>query len=129
MKKIRLPFCQSPTLDTRRSTLGLRAPFILAALIAGTLGCTSPKPPEPETVPTPPDAPEVVKARELFDGGRTEDAITACIDLSRKNPEARGLTELQRTIAQKLAEERTAAVASGPNTRKRWTSPTPSASA
>ena len=130
MKKNRIPLRQNPTLDTRRSTLGLRfptsdlrsptsvlrpplsvlrSPFVLAVLIAGALGCTSPKAPEPVPVPPPPTAPEVVAAESLFASNKINEAIAACIDISRKNPEATGLADLQGRITTKLAEERTVA--------------------
>jgi len=71
-------------------------------------GCSSPKAPAPEPVPPPPNAPEVVAAEQLFDSGRTQDAIIACVDISKKNPEAAGLNDLQARITKKLADERLA---------------------
>jgi type II secretory pathway component GspD/PulD (secretin) len=72
-------------------------------------GCTSPQAPEIEPVPPPPPAPEVVAAEKLFESGKMQDAIIACIDISKKNPEALGLTDLQQRITHKLADERLAA--------------------
>jgi len=83
--------------------------LLLAALIAGALGCTTPKAPEPEPVPQPPSAPEVVAAENLFEQGKVQDAITAAIDITRKNPGARGLDGLQTKLSNYLTEERAAA--------------------
>ncbi|MDD4025651.1 MAG: hypothetical protein PHN85_06980, partial [Kiritimatiellae bacterium] len=82
---------------------------LLATLILVLLsGCTSPKPPAPEPVPPPPRAEEVVAAEKLFDAGRLQDAIIACVDIAKKKPEAAGLTDLQQRITERLAEERMA---------------------
>lgn len=80
---------------------------LVAALVLIS-GCTSPKSPEPAPVPPPPRAAEVVAAEKLFDAGQMQDAIIACVDIARKNPEAAGLTDLQQRITEKLAEERMA---------------------
>jgi type II secretory pathway component GspD/PulD (secretin) len=77
--------------------------------LGAIVGCTSPKPPAPEPVPPPPSAPEVAEAQKLFDAGRLQDAIVACIDIAKKNPEANGLTDLQQRITKRLAEDRLAA--------------------
>ena len=83
--------------------------FKFLALAALLSGCTAPKAPEPEPIPPPPSAPEVMAAEQLFEDGRIQDAIIACVDISKKKPEATGLTELQHRITKKLAEERAAA--------------------
>ena len=82
--------------------------FMMASMLAILAGCTSPKAPDPEPVPPPPKAPEVTAAEQLFDGGHIQDSIFACIDISKKNPEAVGLKDLQQRITKKLAEERLA---------------------
>ncbi len=82
--------------------------FIMATTLAVLAGCTSPKAPAPEPVPPPPKAPEVVAAEQLFDSGHIQDAIIACVDISKKNREAIGLLDLQQRITKKLAEERKA---------------------
>jgi hypothetical protein len=51
----------------------------------------------------------VTEAEKLFEAGRMQDAIVACIDISKKNPEARGLPDLQQRITRKLADDRQAA--------------------
>ncbi len=83
--------------------------FVIAATLLTLAGCSSPKAPAPEQVPPPPRAPEVAAAEKLFDSGHTQDAIIACVDISKKNPEANGLTDLQQRITQKPAEDRLAA--------------------
>jgi type II secretory pathway component GspD/PulD (secretin) len=83
--------------------------FLIATSLAVLAGCTSPKPPAPEPVPPPSHAPEVVEAEKLFEAGRVQDAVFACIDIAKKNPEAKGLVDLQQRITQKLAEDRQAA--------------------
>ena len=93
---------------TSVSSLASSAPLLL--LVAALVGCTSPKAPEPEPVPAPPNAPEVVAAEKLFETDHLEEAVEACIDISRKNPEARGLKDLQGRITQRLADERTSEV-------------------
>ncbi len=82
---------------------------MLAAAVLALCGCTGPKAPEPEPVPPTPSAPEVVEAEKIFESGRIQDAIVACIDISKKNPEAQGLPDLQNRITTKLAEDRMAA--------------------
>ena len=70
-------------------------------------GCTSPNPPPPPPPPAEaPDAPEVIAAESLFEKGKLKESIIACVDISRKNPEARGLVDLQAKITQRLAEQR-----------------------
>lgn len=102
MKKPRIP-------SDRVSSRPTSAPsFLLVAALAALAGCSSPKPPAPEPVPATPKAPEVAEAEKLFDSGRVQDAIIACIDISKKHPEANGLVDLQQRITQKLAEERQA---------------------
>ena len=83
--------------------------FMMAATLAFLAGCTSPKTPEPTPEPPVPHAPEVVAAEQLFEAGKTQEAITSCVDISRKNPDAPGLVDLQQRITKKLAEERIAA--------------------
>ncbi|MBO4287011.1 MAG: hypothetical protein J5985_02460, partial [Kiritimatiellae bacterium] len=70
------------------------------------IGCTTPKGPQPEVVPDPPDAAEVQAAEKLFEAGRIQEAVAACVDINRKRPEARGLLQLERKINERLAEER-----------------------
>ena len=67
-------------------------------LVAALVGCTSPTATKPEPVPEPPNAPEVVAAENLFNQGKVQDAITATIDITRKNPSARGLNDLYDII-------------------------------
>jgi type IV pilus assembly protein PilQ len=72
-------------------------------------GCIAPKPPDQlPPAPPPPDAPEVAAATQLFEQGHVQDAIAAAIDITRKNPGARGLPALQARLARHLAEERAA---------------------
>lgn len=87
----------------------LSSRFLMATTLAVLAGCTSPKKPIPEPVPPTPSAPEVVEAEKLLEAGHMQDAITACIDISKKNPEANGLVDLQQRITKKLAEERQSA--------------------
>ena len=82
--------------------------FMMAATLAFLAGCTSPQAPEPVPVPPPPRAPEVVAAEQLFEQGKVQDAIIACVDIAKKNPEAVGLTDLQQRITERLAKERMA---------------------
>ncbi len=83
--------------------------FIIAASLLVLSGCTSPNASKPEPVPPPPNAPEVVEAESLFKQGKVQDAITATIDITRKNPGARGLDGLQTKLSNYLTEERAAA--------------------
>lgn len=111
------PFCipgPAPRTPAARPTLHAltRNPLprgLFAAAALALAGCTSPKTPEPEPLPPPPHAPEVVEAEKIFEAGRVQDAIIACIDISKKNPEAKGLPDLQNRITKQLAEERLAA--------------------
>ena len=82
---------------------GKRAFVLPVALL---IGCTTPKGPQPEVVPEPPDAAEVQAAEKLFEAGRIQEAVAACVDINRKRPEARGLLQLERKINARLAEER-----------------------
>jgi type II secretory pathway component GspD/PulD (secretin) len=95
-----------PARATFHSPLFSRQSLVAALVLIS--GCTSPKSPEPAPVPPPPRAAEVVAAEKLFDAGQMQDAIIACVDIARKNPEAAGLTDLQQRITEKLAEERMA---------------------
>ncbi|MDX9868509.1 MAG: hypothetical protein RBT78_11340 [Kiritimatiellia bacterium] len=97
------------TNDTRKDRRPLAARPSLCALLALLAGCTSPKTPEPAPEPPAPHAPEVVAADRLFEAGKTQEAITACVDIARKNPDAAGLADLQQRITRKLADERLAA--------------------
>ncbi len=81
---------------------------LLATLLILLSGCISPKAPDPEPVPPLLHAPEVVAAENLFEQGKVQDAITATIDITRKNPGARGLEGLQTKLSNYLAEERAA---------------------
>lgn len=115
------------TRDKRPATSGvfasafssLRYSLLATLLLVLISGCTSPKTPDPEPVPPPPRAQEVVAADKLFEDGRLQDSIIACVDIAKKNPEAAGLTDLQQRITEKLAEERMAAAEkrSGATTR------------
>ena len=87
----------------RIRTFGIE-PLALFVLLAG---CTTTKTPEPKPEPKP-RAPEVVAAETLFESNRLDEAIAACIDISRKNPNADGLSELQGRISEKLADENSA---------------------
>jgi type II secretory pathway component GspD/PulD (secretin) len=86
----------------------LASRFLIATALAFLYGCTSPKAPEAEPTPPPAVAPEVVAAENIFEAGKMQEAIIACIDISKKNPEAVGLADLQQRITQKLADERLA---------------------
>src|SRR5574344_852720 len=78
-----------------------------ALMVIFLAGCTAPvPPPAPEPAPPEPPAPEVLAAQQLFEQGKVQDSIVACVDIARKNPQARGLTDLQVRLNQKLAEER-----------------------
>ena len=88
----------------------LTSRFLMATTLIVLAGCTSPKAPEAVPVEPPSRAPEVVAAERIFENGKMQEALTACIDISRKNPEAVGLSDLQQRITQKLAEDRTADV-------------------
>jgi len=96
-----------PARATLHSALFTRQSLVAALVLLS--GCTSPKSPEPAPVPPPPRAAEVVAAEKLFDDGRLQDAIIACVDIAKKKPEATGLTDLQQRITERLAEERMAA--------------------
>jgi type IV pilus assembly protein PilQ len=82
--------------------------FLMATTLAFLAGCTSQKTLKTEPAPPPPVAPEVVAAEHIFETGKIQDAIVACIDISKKKPEAVGLADLQQRITTKLAEERLA---------------------
>ena len=86
--------------------LGSRSLCAVAFLILS--GCVSSKRPD-RGDPPPPDAPEVAAATALYKQGRVQDAIVATIDITRKNPGARGLSALQAKLSNYLAEERAAA--------------------
>lgn len=89
------------TVFNRFSILKCTAASLLLA------GCTAPVPPPPAAVaPAKPRAPEVIAAEQLFEQGKTQEAIVACCDIARKNPSARGLSDLQLRITDRLAEER-----------------------
>lgn len=77
--------------------------FLLAVAF---VGCTSTKAPEAHSTPEPSHAPEVVAAEKLFEQGKVQDSITAAIDITRKNPGARGLNTLQAKLSDYLAKER-----------------------
>ena len=94
---------------TKVSSIECTVPFFL--LVAALVGCTSTNAPKPEPIPPPPNAPEVVAAENLFKQGKVQDSITATIDITRKNPGARGLDGLQAKLSNHLAEERAAAAA------------------
>ncbi len=69
-------------------------------------GCTSTKTPEPPPeIPSRRD-PAVSAADSLYEQGRMREAIIACIDIARKNPEAVGLLELQQRITNQMAADR-----------------------
>lgn len=82
--------------------------FLLAVAF---VGCTSTKAPEARSTPEPSHAPEVVAAEKLFEQGKVQDSITATIDITRKNPGARGLNTLQAKLSDYLAKERADAAA------------------
>ena len=69
-------------------------------------GCTTTKAPEPAEEVPPARDPAVSAADALYEQGRMHEAIMACIDISRKKPDAIGLVELQQRITLQLAEER-----------------------
>ena len=83
-------------------------PWVLSLPLVLLIGCVGPSQPPIEMPKEEADAPEVVRAQNLFDHGRLQDAVNACVDIQRKNPEARGLHRLQTDIRRKLAEERMA---------------------
>jgi len=119
-----IPFQPTDAQRLTRDTRGCRSPFTLRrslfVLLALLAGCTSPKATEPEPVPPPPRAPEVVAAEQVFESGQVREATIACVDIARKNPQAAGLADLQQRIAQKLADDRLAAAEkrSEPTNRK-----------
>ncbi len=90
----------------KQHTLASR--FLMATTLVLLAGCTSPKAPTPEPVPPPQHAQEVIEAERIFENGKMQDAIIACIDISKKNPEAVGLADLQQRITKKLADDRMA---------------------
>ena len=92
-----------------KNTHSLASRFLMATTLAFLAGCTSPKAPQAQPVPPPARAPEVIEAEHIFESGKMQEAIIACIDISKKNPEAVGLTDLQQRITEKLANERMAA--------------------
>ena len=69
-------------------------------------GCTNTKVQEPPPETTVVRDPAVSAADALYEQGRMREAITACIDIARKNPEAIGLLELQTRITNQLAADR-----------------------
>lgn len=83
--------------------------LMIVTALAAIAGCTSPKVQAPAAPTPPPSAPEVVAAEKLFEQGKVQDAITATIDITRKNPGARGLNVLQTKLSNYLTEERVAA--------------------
>ncbi|MBP5321368.1 MAG: hypothetical protein J6334_10305, partial [Kiritimatiellae bacterium] len=84
----------------------------VAAALLVMAGCTSSTPPvaAPEPAPAKPRAPEVIAAEQLFEQGKIQEAIVACVDISRKKEDVRGLSELQARITQRLAEDRAEAI-------------------
>ena len=74
-------------------------------------GCTAIKAPEPPREEPPVRDPAVIATDSLYEQGRMREAITACIDISRKNPNAIGLVELQQRISTQLAENRAKEIA------------------
>ncbi|MCL1921744.1 MAG: type II and III secretion system protein [Kiritimatiellaeota bacterium] len=80
---------------------------VLAAGLALITGCIDPKKPDAAPKVVAP-AEEVVLAERLLTAGRLQDATIAAVDITRKNPQAHGLADLQYRIARKLAEERMA---------------------
>ena len=100
-------------MKTTATSSRLRSPlanrYSLFAILLILSGCISPKAPEPPPPePPPPDAPEIIEATQLYEQGRVQDAIAATIDITRRNPGARGLPVLQAKLANYLAEERAA---------------------
>ncbi len=72
---------------------------LLAALVHG---CATPPPaPPPRAVPA-----EVRAAEALYEEGRIVDALTACVELHRRDPLMPGLAELQQRILARLNIER-----------------------
>ncbi|MDA3923432.1 MAG: hypothetical protein PF904_01875 [Kiritimatiellae bacterium] len=69
-------------------------------------GCTSIKAPEPIPEAPPTRSPAVAAADALYEKGQMQEAIIACIDIERKNPEAQGLLELQARINTQLTADR-----------------------
>jgi len=80
--------------------------IITLCSLAWFAGCTTIKAPEPIPEAPPPRDAAVNAADSLFEQGRMQDAIMACIDIERKRPGAEGLLDLQRRIKDKLTEER-----------------------
>ena len=75
--------------------------LLFAAVVAG---CTTPKSavkPEPGSVPA-----ALAKAEALYTQGKYADAMMQCIDVSRRDPQAPGLTDLQEKIINRLSELR-----------------------
>ncbi len=77
-----------------------------AALAILISGCTSPT--TEETFAPRPPSKEVLRAEAMFNAGQIRDAVFACVDIARTNPDAAGLSELQAKIQTYLAAHRTA---------------------
>ncbi|MCL1887663.1 MAG: hypothetical protein FWF96_02175 [Kiritimatiellaeota bacterium] len=81
----------------------------LASCAAAALmisGCSSPL--KEDTFAPRPAAKEVLRAEALFSNGQVGDAIFACVDIARKDPDTAGLASLQTKIQKYLAAHRTA---------------------
>ena len=77
-----------------------------AAAVAIFSGCASPTA-EDTYAPRPPTR-EVLRAEAMFNNGQIRDAVFACVDIARKDPDTAGLAELQAKIQNYLAAHRTA---------------------
>ncbi len=77
---------------------------LAATLLAALLGsCRTPAPGPRASVPAPA---EFTRIEWLIEDGRLEDALAACIELSRQDPYRPGLAELQERVLNALLRER-----------------------
>jgi len=83
-----------------------RALLVCSWVVLALAGCTTPEPSMPLITPPEPPARAVREADELFQRGRTTEAIVNCIEIARKDPLAPGLADLQRRIINRLNERR-----------------------
>ena len=89
--------------------------FTFTAAIALLLpGCMAPT--REETFAPRPPARDVLRAEALFNNGQVRDAVFACVEIARKNPDTAGLAELQAKIQRHLAAHRTASFETVNNT-------------
>ena len=96
-----------------KRTQGRCAALLLAALLGS---CRTPAPGARAPAPAPA---EFTRVEWLIEDGRLEDALSACIELSRRDPNRPGLAELQqRVLAALLRERERVAAARGANAER-----------